>query len=161
MSALKTYILMFNCGCEPVNPTVFASNLFSALPKPQTAPNILVLCLQELAPLASSFLGGSYLVPYLAPFRHAVTKAGASLDNAEYVNIISRNIGITAIMIFVLRDQTAQVRWLEAAGVGVGIHEMGNKGAVGIRMGYSIGDSILEMTFVSAHLAAMEWALQR
>ena len=161
MATLKPYIVTFNCGREPINPTIFASYLFSALPKPQTAPDILVLCLQELAPLANSFLGGSYLVPYLSPFRHAVTTAAASLDNAEYVNIISRNIGMTAIMVFVLRDQTAQISWLETAGVGVGMHEMGNKGAVGIRMGYSIGDSTLEITFVSAHLAPMEDALQR
>lgn len=68
---------------------------------------------------------------------------------------------MTAIMVFVLRDQTAQVRWLETAGVGVGVREMGNKGAVGVRMGYSIGDSTLDFTFVSAHLAPMEDRLQR
>lgn len=161
MTTLKPYIVTFNCGREPINPTIFASHLFSGLPRPQTAPDILVLCLQELAPLANSFLGGSYLVPYLSPFRHAVTTAAASLDNAEYVNVISRNIGMTAIMVFVLRDLTAQIRWLETAGVGVGMHEMGNKGAVGIRMGYSFGDSTLEITLVSAHLAPMEDALER
>lgn len=64
-------------------------------------------------------------------------------------------------MVFVLRDQTAQVRWLETAGVGVGMYEMGNKGAVGVRMGYSIGGSTLEFTFVSAHLAPMEDRWQR
>ena len=68
---------------------------------------------------------------------------------------------MTAIMVFVLRDKTAQVRWLETAGVGVGVYGMGNKGAVGVRMGYSIGDSTLEFTFVSAHLAPMEDQLQR
>ena len=68
---------------------------------------------------------------------------------------------MTAIMVFILRDQTAQIRWLETAGVGVGMQEMGNKGAVGIRMGYSIGDSTIDLTFVSAHLAPMEDALQR
>ena len=161
MSALKTYIVTFNCGRKPINAPVFATHLFSALPKPQTAPDILVLCLQELASLGYSFLGGSYLVPYLSPFRHAVTIAAESLDNASYVNIITRNLGMTAIMVFVLRDQTAQVRWLETAGVGVGMHGLGNKGAVGIRMGYSIGEDTLDMTFVSAHLAPMEDALER
>ena len=39
------------------------------------------------------------------------------------------------------------------------MHEIGNKGAVGIRMGYLIGDLIFELIFVSAHLAPMEWAL--
>lgn len=156
MTTLSPYIVTFNCGREPLNPPIFASHLFSALPKPQVAPDILVLCLQEIAPIAYSFLGGSYLVSYLSPFRHAVTLANKFLDDASYVNIITRNIGMTVIMVFVLRDQTAQVRWLETAGVGVGAHEMGNKGAVGVRMGYSIGDETVDVTFVSAHLAPME-----
>lgn len=160
MSSLNPYVVTFNCGREPIDPSIFSTHLFSALANP-TAPDILILCLQEIAPIAYSFLGGSYLVPYLAPFRHAVTIAAASLDDASYVNIITRNIGMTAIMVFVLRDQTAQVRWLETAGVGVGMYEMGNKGAAGVRMGYSIGDSTLELTFVSAHLAPMENKLQR
>ncbi len=161
MATLNPYIVTFNCGREPINPPIFASHLFDALPKPQTAPDILVLCLQELAPIAYTFLGGSYLVHYLSPFRHAVTLAGQALDEANYVNIITRNIGMTAIMVFVLRDQTAQVRWLETAGVGVGVHEMGNKGAVGVRTGYSIGDSTVDITLVSAHLAPMEDRTQR
>ena len=41
------------------------------------------------------------------------------------------------------------------------MREMGNKGAVGVRMGYSIGASTLEFTFVSAHLAPMENKIQR
>jgi len=161
MSTLSTYTLTYNCGRIPVHPPTFSSHLFSALPPRSPAPDILILCLQELAPIAYSFLGGSYLIPYLSPFRHAVTLAGKALDNADYVNIITRNVGMTAIMIFVLRDQTSQVRWLDTAGVGVGVHEMGNKGAVGIRMGWSIGDSTLDLTFVSAHLAPMEEALER
>lgn len=160
MSTLNPYVVTFNCGRELVDPSIFSNHLFSALANP-TAPDILILCLQEISPIAYSFLGGSYLVPYLSRFRHAVTIAAASLDDASYVNIISRNIGMTAIMVFVLRDQTAQVRWLETAGCGVGVYEMGNKGAVGVRMGYSIGDSTLELTFVSAHLAPMEDKVQR
>lgn len=68
---------------------------------------------------------------------------------------------MTAMMVFVLRERTAQVQWLETAGVGVGVHEMGNKGAVGVRMGYSIGDSTVDITLVSAHLAPMEDRTQR
>lgn len=68
---------------------------------------------------------------------------------------------MTAIMVFVLREQTAQVRWLETAGVGVGVRQMGNKGAVGVRMGWSIGSETMEVTFVSAHLAPMEDAVER
>lgn len=161
MSTLSAYTLTYNCGRIPINPTTLATHLFSALPPRSPAPDVLVLCIQELSPIAYSFLGGSYLVPYLSPFRHAVTLAGAALDNASYVNIITRNVGMTAIMIFVLRDQTSQVRWIETAGVGVGVYEMGNKGAIGVRMGWSIGDETMELCFVSAHLAPMEDALQR
>ncbi|MCJ1276664.1 hypothetical protein MMC21_004471 [Puttea exsequens] len=161
MTALSPYVITFNCGRQPIDPPSLATHLFSALPSPQSAPDIIVLCLQELAPIAYSFLGGSYLVPYLSPIRHAVTLAAKSLDNADYVNVISRNVGMTAIMAFMLRDQTAQIIWLETAEVGVGLWEMGNKGAIGIRMGYSVGEETLDMTFVSAHLAPMEDALQR
>lgn len=162
MSSINVYALTFNCARERVNSDILATNLYDALSKAGTPPpDVLVLCLQEIAPIAYAFLGGSYLVPYLSPFRHAVTTAAASLDGASYLNIIARNIGMTAIMVFVLRGQTAQVQWLETAGVGVGVHEMGNKGAVAIRMGYSIGDSTLELTLVSAHLAPMEKALLR
>ena len=160
MSTLNPYVVTFNCAREPIDPSIFSTHLFSALAN-RTAPDILILCLQEIAPIAYSFLGGSYLIPYLSPFRHAITIAAASLDDASYVNIITRNIGMTAMMVFVLRDQTSQIRWLETTGVGVGMYEMGNKGAVGVRMGYSIGDSTLEFTFVSAHLAPMEEKLQR
>lgn len=161
MPNLKPYVVTFNCGREIVKPDIFAAHLFNALPKPQTAPDILVLALQEVAPIAYSFLGGSYLTPYFVRFRDAVDIAAESLNDASYVNIITRNVGMTAIMVFVLRDQTAQLHRLETAGVGVGVHEMGNKGAVAVKMGYSIGDSTIEISVVSAHLAPMEDALQR
>ena len=64
-------------------------------------------------------------------------------------------------MVFVLRDQTAQIHRIETAGVGVGMHEMGNKGAVAVKMGYSIDNSTVEMTAIAAHLAPMEDALER
>lgn len=161
MSTIDPYLVSFNCGREQVQPEKFAAHLFEALPRPQKAPDILVLALQEVAPIAYSFLGGSYLASYLSGFHHAVNLAAASLDSANYVNIITRNLGMTVIMVFVLRDQTAQVHRLETAGVGVGVHETGHKGAVAIRMGYSIRDSTLEMCFISAHLAPMEDAMQR
>lgn len=116
MAALSTYVLTFNCGRVPIHSPTLSSHIFSALPTQSPAPDIVILCLQELAPVAQSFLGGSYLVPYLSPFRHAVSVAGAALDNADYVNIITRNIGMIAVMVFVLRDLTSQVRWLETAG---------------------------------------------
>lgn len=160
MSTLSTYVVTFNCGREEVHPETFAAHMFDALPKPRTAPDILVLSLQEVAPIAYSFLGGSYLSSYLSRFRHSVDFAGHHLG-AKYVNIITRNVGMTAIMVFVLQDQTAQVHRIESAGVGVGLHEMGNKGAVAVKLGYSIGESTLEVAFISAHLAPMEDGLDR
>ncbi len=73
----------------------------------------------------------------------------------------ARNVGITAITIFVPRDQTSQILWLETAAVGVGVYEMGNKDAVPVRIGWLIGDSTLDLTFVSLCLAPVEEALER
>ncbi|KAL8716383.1 MAG: hypothetical protein Q9220_000290 [cf. Caloplaca sp. 1 TL-2023] len=48
------------------------------------------------------------------------------------------------------------------AGIGVGVQEMGNKGAVGMRIGYAVSeDETVELTFVAAHLAPMEDAISR
>lgn len=159
-AVLKTYVVTFNCGREPLITPKFAAHLFDNLPKPHVAPDILIFALQEVAPIAYAFLGGTYLSSYLLPFRHAVELAASPLD-ANYVHIITRNVGLTAIMVFVLRDKAAQVQSIETAGVGVGLHEMGNKGAVAVRLGYSIGDSTLEIAAIAAHLAPMEDALER
>ena len=69
--------------------------------------------------------------------------------------------GLTAIMIFAKEDVAANIRWLQTAEVGVGVSAMGNKGAVGVRLGYGSGEDITQMTFVSAHLAPMEDGLDR
>ena len=46
-------------------------------------------------------------------------------------------------------------------GVGVGLAEIGNKGAVGLRFKYNGAGTSTELTFVAAHLAAMEWEVKR
>lgn len=161
MSVLKNYIVTFNCGREQVKPEIFARHLAKALPK-NNIPDLLVLCLQEVAPIAYSFLGGSYLTLYFESLRRAVHLASSRLDNATYVHIITRNVGMTAIMLFALEEEVKKVRWLETAGVGLGVRETGNKGAVGIRIGYlTPDDEIMELSVVAAHLAPMEDALER
>ena len=115
-----------------------------------------MLCLQEIAPIGYAFLGGSFLSPYYNAFRQAVKLAGEG-----YVNIIARNVGLTAIMVFAKDDVASNIRWLQTGAVGVGVGEMGNKGAVGVRLGYDIGDDVMQITFVSAHLAPMEDQLAR
>ena len=59
-----------------------------------------------------------------------------------------------------------QLHEVLAAEVGFGAGDMANKGAVGFRMKYHCqaeGEEpkTTELTFVSAHLAAMEWNLDR
>jgi hypothetical protein len=150
MSDIQVYLLTFNCARAPVQPHEFGPHIFDALPQDVSTPDILVLSLQEIAPIAYAFLGGSFLTPYFTAVREAVR-----LVAKDHIHIVTRNVGMTAIMVFA-RDST-NISSIETAGVGVGIHELGNKGAVGIRLVYSE----TQMTFVAAHLAPMEDGLLR
>lgn len=163
-AALSLYIVTFNCGCSPIDVDAFSSQLFSGLTTPSSLPDILVLSLQEIAPIPNSFIGGSFLVPYFSKFYHAVQKgarksSGFTDDAPIYTPISARNVGMTGLMVFA-KDPEA-IQDIETAAVGVGIAEMGNKGAVGVRFTYKNDSSSTELTFVAAHLAAMESELQR
>ena len=163
MKNLDLYLVTFNCAKTIIQPDVFGSYLFEALPQPRRSdlPDVLVLSLEEVAPISYSFLGGSFLTPYYNAFRKAVKVASG---NTTYVNVAARNVGMTAIMLFVKKDIASTVAYIHSAGVGVGLQEMGNKGAVAIRIGLRAGEGsadIMETTFVAAHLAAMEDGLQR
>ncbi|RMZ79000.1 hypothetical protein DV737_g3666, partial [Chaetothyriales sp. CBS 132003] len=153
MSSLSTYVVTFNCGREFIKPAVFAAHLFDVASSP---PDLLVICLQEIAPIGYAFLGGSLLGPYFNAFRNAVRLAGRG-----YVNVVADNVGLTAIMVFAKAEVASNIRSLQTAGVGVGVAEMGNKGAVGVRLGYGVGDDLMFMTFVSAHLTPFEGELAR
>ena len=163
MEYIRLYVVTFNCGRELIRPDVFASYLSTVLSSPQP-PDLVVFCLQEIAPIAWAFLGGSYLLPYFNQIRHAVSFA-TSKDGTEdnrYVHVHTDNVGMTAIMAFAkVGDAEDHIRFLEAAGVGVGLHEMGNKGAVGLRIGWAIGEAVVPISLVSAHLAPMENALEK
>src|SRR5579862_6411086 len=184
MHGLSLYIVTFNCARNPIEPSLFASHLFKALPpatvqggdnNDSSLPDIVVLSLQEVAPLACAFLGGRSLTPYLDNFRCALRLAssawqgGASTDE-YYSHVVSRNVGMTAIMVFAKPKCADTVRWIDVAGVGTGLWAMGSKGAVGVRLGLSSPvsqiqeqdrRSLLEMTFVAAHLAAFERGCQK
>jgi len=156
MASLSLYLLTFNCARNPIQPETFAASLFNALPTSHASPDILVLSLQEVAPVSYSFLGGSFLMPYFNAFREAVRIAD---EDSDYVNVIARNTGMIAVMVFVQRHLASCVSSLQTAGVGVGVQEVGNKGAVGVRMRVRVGDEEeRQLTFVSAHLAPMEEA---
>ncbi|KIX10213.1 uncharacterized protein Z518_01294 [Rhinocladiella mackenziei CBS 650.93] len=156
---LNLYILTFNCARTLVQPDVFAPYLFYALDPGSHSPELLVLCLQELAPIGYAFLGGSLLTPYFNAFRQVVKLAS---ENHSYVNVICRNLGLTGLMVFARDDVADNIEWLHTAGVGLGIGEMGNKGAAGVRLGYKPpGSEEMQFTFVAAHLAPMEDAIEQ
>jgi hypothetical protein len=161
MGDLSCYFTTFNCGRTLVDVDYFATHLFNGL-KTNLPPDLVVLSLQEIAPLGYSFLGGSLLAPYLTRFMKAVNVATSKHFEAagDYREVIIRNVGMTAIMLLARPEIVASVRWIETAGVGTGVWEMGNKGAVAARIGIAAddeGDEEAMLTFVAAHLAPMEW----
>ena len=155
--SINLYLLTFNCGRTLIQPDVFSQYILSANRSDQPAPDLLVLSLQEIAPISYAFLGGSFIAPYFNAFRHAVKLASKGFG---YVNVVTKNVGMTAQMVFVREALLPHIRSVQTAGVGFGMSDMGNKGAVGTCLGYtaSEGQSII-FTFVAAHLAPMEWAV--
>jgi hypothetical protein len=160
MDALGIYVLTFNCARNFVDVDTFAPHFFDALPAAgSSAPDLIVLSLQEIAPISYSFLGGSYLKPYFDAFRHTVQKACAQKWEDDYVNFLTDNTGMTGLMLFARHDTLSKIAWKDTAHVGVGVQEMGNKGAVGARLGYLVEghpSKTVDLTFVAAHLAPME-----
>ena len=160
MDHLNIRIITFNCARELIKPEVFANHINTVSLK-SPLPDLVIVSLQEVAPIAYAFLGGSMLVPYFDRVRHTVHLVASNWGNAKYINSITRNVGMTAIMAFVREDHFDRIEWIETAGVGVGLQEMGNKGAVGLKLAYSTEATPVEMTFVAAHLAPMEHAVER
>ncbi|KAF9894091.1 hypothetical protein FE257_009064 [Aspergillus nanangensis] len=163
MDNLTVYFLTFNCARNLVDINWFAAHFFDALPLTDTSnpPELIALSLQEIAPIAYSFLGGSFLVPYLARFNQVVESAVAKQwENTQYVNLKTKNVGMTALMVFARTDIAVQISSVVSAEVGFGLQEMGNKGAVGARVTYSLAnDATMDLTFLAAHLAPMENAV--
>lgn len=163
MAAISIYILTFNCGRTHLDTDIFASQLFSGLTTSKL-PDLLVLSLQEIAPIPHSLIGGSFLIPYFARFYHAVQKgarkaSGATNDDPIYTPLIARNLGMTGIMVFA--KDAGVIQDIETGGVGLGVFDMGNKGAIGVRFSYHGNGTSTELTFVAAHLAAHEPNVQR
>ncbi|KAK4124863.1 DNase I-like protein [Parathielavia appendiculata] len=163
-STLDLFILTFNCAKNLIDPYVFASHLHGALSQNDAAglPNLVVFSLQEVAPLSYSFIGSYFLNPYYARFGEALNLASAR----HYTLLRAKNVGMTAILLYA-RDP-ASVSKIEEAECGFGAADMGNKGAVGLRVTCcgqrddGVGPHrTTELTFVAAHLAAMEWNLKK
>lgn len=173
MDDLNIYIVTFNCGRELVEPDPFSQHLLDGWQDPTSQdsdlPDVIVLNLQEFAPISYAFIGGNLAKPYFDRFRRAVPKAlqqyadKQSVDAEEFTNVISRNNGLTALMIFARKSLVSAISSINIAEVGVGVAEMGNKGAVGARIGWDVhgNGQPLYTTFVSAHLAPFEAEVQR
>ena len=160
MAIIRPLLITFNCGREPVRPEVFAQHLLSKLSE-DPSPEVIIVSLQEVAPIAHAFLGGSYLVPYFDRIRRTIDLTAKAWGNGRYSNLLTRNVGMTVLMAFIREDLSSKIQWMATGGVGVGVHEMGNKGAVGLRLGYAVGEEVMVMTFLAAHLAPMEDGLER
>lgn len=163
MTDLTAYITTFNCARTLPSTSHLASSLFSNA-NSTLPPDLIVLCLQEIAPIGYSFLGGSFLAPYFSRFSAVVQHAVAQKfdTGVDYSTLLVRNAGMTALMVFAREGIEERVKWVETAGVGVGLWDMGNKGAVGARLGVEgRGGETVPVTFVAAHLAPMEGEWER
>lgn len=169
MDSVDLYMLTFNCARTPVDTDLFASHFFNALPAAtpgaSTAPELIVLCLQEIAPIAYAFLGGSYLDFYFNAFHRVVDQAVAGKRwDASYDILVRDNSGMTGLMVFARSDVVDRISKVDSARVGFGVQQMGNKGAVGARLGYAKDgrvENTVDLTFVAAHLAPMEYAWEQ
>lgn len=131
-----------------------------------------------MAPLAYSFIGGYFLNPYLSRYEQAINIAAqhiiddlssrnsetanatpTALPSKPYTLVRGKNVGYTAILLFA--REPSRLKNIQEAEVGFGAAEIGNKGAVGLRMLYEADGGSSELTFVATHLAAMEWNLPR
>ena len=156
----ELYLLTFNAARNLVDPQSLAPSFFDALPKDTPLPDIVAISLQEVAPIAYSFLGGSYLKPYFDRVTTTVQLAADLRSNGSdsLEHIATRSLGMTALMLFAKPHVIQRIQWIQSAGAGVGFSNMGNKGAVAMRVGFSCPDSedTLDLTFAAAHLAPME-----
>lgn len=195
MDNLNIYILTFNCARTPLDVQRFATHLFDAYPsspstsEPTTAPasepvaeppDLIIFSLQEVAPIAYSFLGGSLLTPYLDAFDDALNLSVSKRypPDVHYVRMVREHSGMTALMVFARSDIAGLISGYEVAHVGLGVQEIGNKGAVAARVHVRAGKEIedrrrrstasrggdeerVDFTFVAAHLAPAENAVER
>ncbi|PSK60628.1 hypothetical protein B9Z65_778 [Elsinoe australis] len=165
MSDLDCCVVTFNCARELIDTSFFARSLHDAISTSGGPPDLLVLALQEIAPIAYSFIGGPYLTPYFSRFEDAVDQfmdiwRGTTI---RYELVQTLNVGMTGLMVFAQPDITRNFTRIETASVRVGDYELGNKGAAGIRIGYrpSSQDTDIPLTFIGAHLAPSESAWER
>lgn len=157
---LKLYFVTLNCGRAFVNEDSLSTHFFKPYEHGLEMPDIVVLSLQEIAPLPYCFVSQSWIQPYLSRVL-AAAQQGASVT--KYHHVATHTAGLTGIIVLAKEEIQSRITWLEKADVGVGLWEMGNKGAAAIRLGYFSNDHTqqISLTFVAAHLAAHEMDVKR
>lgn len=85
----------------------------------------------------------------------------AGNEDGHYAHVLTRHLGMTGLMVFAKHETNDRIQWIKTGGVGVGLWNMGNKGAIAARIGLEHGNDVIDLTFVAAHLAPMEWDWKR
>ncbi|GAP92089.1 putative endonuclease exonuclease phosphatase [Rosellinia necatrix] len=84
IASLDVFVLTFNAGKQHVDPSVFAYHLRDAFARNTTGlPELIVFCLQEMAPLAESFIGPYMISSYYQKYASAVNLAASHRLAAE------------------------------------------------------------------------------
>lgn len=160
MASLELYLLTFNCARTLIEPATFAPHFFDALASHARLPDVIAISLQEIAPIAYAFLGNPYVEPYLKRFEGLVQVAckHRGVPHDAYRHVATQTVGMTAIMTFAQPDSADRVVSSQTAKAGLGLWDMGNKGAVGVRLHFKCPESedALPITFIAAHLAPHE-----
>lgn len=105
-------------------------------------PEIIVFCLQEIAPISSSMF--NYLLPYVTPFIEAVP--------SEYTCIAENNVGGTGLIVFSKTVAHHEID-ITKKNLAFGKGWSSLKGASLITLGFSDHEFL---TFISTHFAAGE-----
>ncbi|KAL4900204.1 hypothetical protein BDW74DRAFT_162283 [Aspergillus multicolor] len=167
MESLRLYFFTYNCALRLINVEHFSRHFFDAYPVTDSSnspPDLIVLSLQEVAPMPYAFLGGSYVTPYFTSYAQAVDRATTQRFDTQYVNIVTEHSGMTGLMIFARPDIVDDLSSPEIAKVGFGFQEIGNKAAVASRLSYhspKTPGAGVDLTLIAAHLAPMEDAVAR
>ncbi|KAG5927481.1 hypothetical protein E4U42_002190 [Claviceps africana] len=81
-STVDLLVLTFNCAKAFVHVGVFANHMQSAFAENATGlPDVVVLSLQEVAPLSQSFIGDYFLNPYYSQFDEAINLAARRIQH--------------------------------------------------------------------------------
>ncbi|CAK7202002.1 hypothetical protein SEUCBS139899_004720 [Sporothrix eucalyptigena] len=164
---LDLLLLTFNCAKAPINVPDFAGHLQHALTSHSAASN--TSALPDLVVFGYQFGGddddsdGDNVGEGAAQAQQGQVRPSRGLKQ-HYHFVHQAHVGMTAILMFA-RDLSV-VHDIQVAHCGFGVADMGNKGAVGVRVAYgkkdgSSGSEPSELTFVATHLAAMEWNVKR